>query len=171
MSHHCFVWEVCSWFFLLWCLMWCYSLMKYVFSNVQQAFNQPGQLGTYLHGGCSWMSPSEEIPSETKQGTMNSRKRCGKLHSNLVLASSYSRDLKGKRIRPSNKCTVLQWQPLSMTTKSQQNKTSYPGCTSAGFNSVCCSVCGILDMVLSFGVTEARFPFLATTVSFWLCSS
>lgn len=171
MSHHCFLWDVCSWIFLLCCLMWCCSVLKYVFSNVKQAFNQPGQRGTYLHGGCSCKSASEEIPSDTKQGTRNSRKRHGKLHSSLVLASSYSRDLKGKGLDHWTSSWQAQWQPLRMTMKSQQNKTSYPGCTSAGLNSVCCSVCGMLDTVLSFGVTEARFPFHATTVSFWLCSS
>lgn len=149
------------------CGTWCGVILYWnMFSlQIQQAFNQPGKLGAYRHGGCSCMSLSEEIPSDTKQGTMNSRKRPGKLHSSLVRASSYSRDLKGKGIKPSNKLT---WrQPLRMSTKSQQHKTSHPGCMSAGFN----SVCGTLDTVLSFGVTEARFPFLATTVSFWLCSN
>lgn len=72
------------------------SVLKYIFSDVHQAFKGTGQLETYLHGGCSCMSCMEEIPSDTKQGTVNSRERRGKLHSSLVLASSYSRDLKGK---------------------------------------------------------------------------
>lgn len=52
------------------------------------------------------------------------------------------------------------------------NKTPYPGCMSAGFNnSVCWSVCGMLDMMPSFGDTEALFPFLITMVFFVVCTS
>lgn len=71
--------------------------MQCVSSIVQQtakAFSQPGPLERYLHGGISWMSSSEEIPSDTKQGTMYSLKHRGKLHSSVVLASSYNCDLK-----------------------------------------------------------------------------
>lgn len=52
------------------------------------------------------------------------------------------------------------------------NKTSYPGWMSAGFNnSVCWSVCGMLDMMPSFGDTEGLFPFRITMVSFVVCTS
>lgn len=52
------------------------------------------------------------------------------------------------------------------------NKTSYPGCVSAGFNnSVFWSVRGMLDMMPSFGDTEGLFPFPITMVSFVVCKS